>query len=282
MKEKLLSLAWGKSGHVGKKLAATFASTGTPAFFVHPSEALHGDLGMMTSEDALLLIAYSGETQEVLEVARYARRHEIPVVAITGNTASTLSELSGFTLDGKVSGEADSLGLAPTSSSTLALALGDALAVALMRSKGFTEKDFATFHPGGKLGRRLSHVSDYMRVPSEGSFLGVDSNFHDALEAVTKDNFGIAAVVNAQHELVGAVTDGDIRRLLLTKDLGSLNVKVNEFMSSEPKTLVKSVLAVDAVDIMNKHSITSIFVVDSAKRPEGILRMHDLLAAKVV
>lgn len=279
---KVIVSGMGKSGHVGKKLAATFASTGTPAFFVHPSEALHGDLGMMTQADALLLIAYSGETLEVLEVAKYARRHQISVVAITGNTSSTLSELSDFILDGKVSGEADSLGLAPTSSSTLALALGDALAVALMRSKGFTEKDFATVHPGGKLGRRLSHVSDYMRIPSKASYLGVESNFHDALEAVTKDNFGIAAVVNAEHKLVGAVTDGDIRRLLLSQDLGSLKVKVGEFMSSEPKTVTKAILAVDAVDIMNKYSITSIFVVDAADKPVGILRMHDLLAAKVV
>lgn len=279
---KVIVSGMGKSGHVGKKIAATFASTGTSAFFLHPSEALHGDLGMVTENDVLLLIAYSGETQEVIEVAKYARRQNIKLVSITGNKNSTLAELSNFTLNGKVNGEADSLGLAPTSSSTVALALGDALAVSLMRAKGFSEKDFAMFHPGGKLGKRLSHVSDYMRKLDKIEFLSTSSTLHEALEAVTKQNFGIAPVVNDRDELIGAVTDGDIRRVLLKSQADALKLSAETFMSTNPKTTSGSILAIDAVDLMNNASITSLFVVDDRKVPVGVLRMHDLLAAKVI
>jgi arabinose-5-phosphate isomerase len=279
---KVVVCGMGKSGHVGKKLAATFSSTGTPSFFLHPSEALHGDLGMVTEQDALLLIAYSGETSEVIEVAKFARRHSIPIVSISGNINSSLAKHSLVCLDGKVEGEADSLGLAPTSSSTLALALGDALAVALMRAKGFSEKDFAKYHPGGKLGKQLSLVEDYMRKVHLDECLTIKANFHDALEAVTKNNYGISAVIDDENKLIGAVTDGDIRRLLLTKEDKALKSSVAEFMAQSPKTVKPDFLAVDAVDVMNEKAITSLFVLNDLGSPVGILRMHDLLAEKVI
>lgn len=279
---KVVVCGLGKSGHVGRKIAATFASTGTPSFFLHPSEALHGDLGMLHRADLLLAIAYSGETSEVLAVSEYARRHDVPVISITGNLESSLARLSDVALNGNVEGEADGLGLAPTSSSTLALAIGDALAVSAMKARGFTESDFASVHPGGKLGKRLAYVSDFMHPISPNTTLNGDSDFHLALKAVTEQNFGIAAVLDAKGRLIGAVTDGDIRRFLMVHKSRALDKLTHEFMSSSPTFSQKTVLAVDAVDIMNSRAITNLFIVDEHQKPVGLLRMHDLLAAKIV
>jgi len=279
---KVVVSGMGKSGHIGKKLAATFSSTGTPSFYLHPSEALHGDLGMLNNHDLLLLIAYSGETAEVLEVAKFGRRHDIPIISICGNQNSTLAKFSDIFLDGGVGGEADGLDLAPTTSSTLALAIGDALAVTMMKARGFTEADFARYHPGGKLGKRLSLVENYMRPLELQDLIQLSWGFHDVLETVTRHNFGIAAVVSSGGELVGAISDGDIRRLLLSREGQALSSIASEFMSKKPKTIDAKRLAIDAVKEMNDNSITNLFVTDAHDRPLGILRMHDLIANKVI
>lgn len=287
--EKILSITgkvvWsglGKSGHICRKLAATMSSTGTPAFYLHPGEAMHGDLGMLQKGDLLVAVAFSGETQELLEVARYARRRDISVVAITGMLGSSLAQLADVVLDGSVEKEADGLGLAPTSSSTVSLALGDALAVAVMRLRGFNERDFASYHPGGKLGRRLSHVGDHARIFEQGSYLRPEYNFHQALEAVTCQNFGISPVVNDKGELLGSVTDGDLRRFLLKFDSEALKKKVSDLMSVRPKKIAAHCLSVDAVNQMDNNKVTALFVVDEKGQLVGLVRMHDLLEAKII
>ena len=209
---KIVVSGLGKSGHIARKIAATLASTGSPAFFLHPTEALHGDMGMIDKQDVVLAIAHSGETSEVLEVVKHAKRLGIGVISITGKTDSTLEKFSDVGLDASVEIEACPLNLAPTTSSTLTLALGDALAVSLMKSKGFDEHDFAKLHPGGSLGKKLALTSEYMRPEGEFRAVKLNSNFHEILEGITKPNFGIVGVLNEKGELAGAVTDGDLRR----------------------------------------------------------------------
>lgn len=283
---KVVVTGLGKSGHVARKVAATLASTGTSAFFLHPSEALHGDFGMLQRSDCLLAIAYGGETNEVLEVCRFARRVGIPVVAITGKPESTLGRLAHFVLDGSVSREADPLNLAPTCSSTVAMALGDALAVSLMRAKGFTPQDFASLHPGGSLGRRLSLVKDHMHSGDKLPTVEATADFHTVLEAVTFHNFGITAVLGDRGSLVGAISDGDLRRALLRLDAAALSCRARDLMSAKPKTIVDSALALDALALMNSGTrpFTSLFVTSAANpdRAIGLVRLHDLLAAKIL
>lgn len=282
---KVVITGLGKSGHVGRKIASTLASTGTPAFFLHPSEALHGDLGMVTSDDAVIGIAFGGETIEVLEVVKHARRVGCNVIAITGKIESSLAKLAHFTLDGSISREVCPLNLAPTASTAVALALGDALAMCLMKQRGFTSQDFAVLHPGGSIGRRLSCVGDHMRAT------GVDlptvsetQDFHIVLEAVTRKNFGIVPVLDPKGQLVGAISDGDIRRSLLHKGAKALSLTAKEIMTPNPRTVASTMIALEAFQIMEKHQITSLFVVDDSttKVLQGIVRMHDLLAAKIV
>ncbi len=277
---KVVVSGLGKSGHVGRKIAATLASTGTSAFFLHPSEALHGDLGMVQDKDILLLIAFGGETRETLEVANFAKRHNIPVIAITGKPSSSLARLASICLDGSVSREACHLNLAPTSSTTVAMALGDALAVALMRARGFKEKDFASFHPDGSLGRQLSLVSDHMR--RDMLTLSPDDSFGRVLEVITAHNYGIAAVYNPKRQLLGAITDGDLRRALLNKREEVFILRANDLMTVNPKTIDSSRLALDAVKVMEENRVTSLFVLNESQAIVGLIRMHDLLAAKIV
>lgn len=277
---KVVVSGLGKSGHVGRKIAATFASTGTPAFFLHPSEALHGDLGMVQSQDILLLLAFGGETRETLEVANFGRRHNIPMIAITGRPQSTLAKIATVVLDGSVSREACHLNLAPSSSTTVAMALGDALAIALMRARGFKEKDFARFHPDGSLGRQLSLVSDHMR--RDMLTLAVDDSITRVLEVITAHNYGIAAVYDTQQRLAGAITDGDLRRALLSKKEEVFHLKASDLMTHAPKTILPGLLALDAVKMMEDYRVTSLFVVDDRQSVVGLIRMHDLLAAKIV
>jgi arabinose-5-phosphate isomerase len=279
---KVVLSGLGKSGHIARKLAATMASTGTPAFYLHPGEAMHGDLGVLQKGDLLLAIAYSGETAELLEVAKYARRRGVFVVSITGKLNSPLAELSDAVLDGSIDKEADGLGLAPTNSSTVALGLGDALAIAVMRQRKFTDHDFAAYHPGGKLGKRLSHVRDQMKVFERASLLLPTDDFHGALKAVTCQNFGIAPVLSVQGDIVGTVTDGDLRRALLKYDASALSKNVSDLMNSKPKTILSSRRSVDAVNDMDQNKITSLLVVNDAGKLEGIVRMHDLLEAKII
>ena len=283
----------GKSGHIARKTAATLASTGTPATYLHPSEALHGDLGLLKEGDWLIAIAFGGETWEVLEVVKYARRLGMPVIAITGQRASALANLADHLLDGSIEREACPMNLAPTSSSTVALALGDALAVSVMRARGFVAKDFAGIHPGGSLGRRLSLVKDHMHTGENLPQVSPEATFHDVLEAVTRKNYGIAAVLAADGSMLGAISDGDLRRILLKVGSGALSMQAREFMNTKPKVIAGDRPAVDAILKMEESRITSLFVFDQGAEESspaaekstfiiGIIRMHDLLAAKIV
>lgn len=281
---KVVVTGLGKSGHVGRKIASTLSSTGTSAAFLHPSEALHGDFGMLQKSDCLLAIAYGGETHEVVEVAKFARRLGIPVIALTGKAESSLAQLATFVMDAHVSREADPLNLAPTCSSTVTMALGDALAVSLMRARGFGHGDFAFLHPGGSLGRRLSRVGDHMHSGTSLPRLEVDADFHTVLKAVTVDNFGIAAVIDGQGHLVGAISDGDLRRSLLALGAGALECRAADLMSPKPKVIKESALALDAVRQMNEAKISRLFVVDHQDDHlvKGLVRLQDLLIAKIL
>lgn len=280
MKGSLVVTGLGKSGQVGRKLSSTFSSTGTKSVFLHPSEALHGDFGMVSDADVLLALAYKGETYEVLEVCRFARRQQIPIISITGKANSSLAQLSDIVIEANIESEACPLGLAPTVSSTLALALGDALAMAVMQEKGFTERDFARLHPGGSLGRVLSTVSDQMR--REVSVVPGHLNFKAVLSSVMAHNFGVAAVVDEQQRLVGVITDGDLRRALAEFDAGALEKSASQLMSKDPKTVKPEALALDAVRVMEKFKCTSLFVEGEDKKPIGLVRLHDLLEAKII
>lgn len=268
----------GKSGHVGCKIAATFASTGTPAFFVHPGEASHGDLGMIARDDAVLAISNSGETAELAHIIAYTRRFQIPLIAITSAADSSLSNNSDVALILPQTPEACPHGLAPTTSTTMTLALGDALAVALLDRKGFSASDFRQFHPGGKLGQRLSKVRDLMHLGDELPLCSRQTSMGDALVVMTSRRFGCVGVQGETGQLVGVITDGDLRRHM---GPGLLSQSVTEVMTSDPVTTTGDTLAAAALELMNRRAITALFVLDE-QRPVGILHIHDLLRAGVV
>lgn len=279
-KGKVVVAGLGKSGHVGRKISATFASTGTSSFFLHPAEALHGDLGMMDANDVLLAIAFGGETQETVAVAKAARRNGQKIIVICGKPESSLVKLADVFIHGGVSREACPLNLAPTSSTTVAMALGDALAVSLMKARGFREEDFAQYHPGGSLGRKLSLVQEHMKkLPLS---LKTTDGFERILEVIASQNYGIAAVLDDQQNLVGAITDGDLRRALVAKEESVFKLDAKDFVRAKPKTISDQTLAVDAVSFMEKHSISTVFVENSSGQMMGVVRMYDLLAAKIV
>jgi arabinose-5-phosphate isomerase len=277
---KVVISGLGKSGHVGRKIAATLASTGTAAFFLHPSEALHGDLGMLQEQDVLLAIAFGGETRETIEVARFARRRSIPVIALCGRGQSSLAQLADVFLDGSVEREACPLNLAPTSSTIVAMGLGDALAIAIMRSRGFEKQDFAQFHPDGSLGRSLSLVTEHMRTDLLPIF--EDDDFDRILDVITSHNYGIAGVFDKNQKLLGAITDGDLRRAMKSAREKVFALRARDFMTKNPKTIRDQSLALDAVKVMEQNRITSLFVVNGKGGLSGLIRMHDLLAAKIV
>ncbi len=274
----------GKSGHIARKIAATLSSTGSPSLFLHPSEALHGDLGVVTAKDCLLAIAYGGETSEVLEVARYAKRTGVQVIALTGKIDSSLAKSADVVLNGSVKQEACALNLAPTSSSTVALALGDALAIATMRARGFAADDFARLHPNGSLGRKLSRVADYMRKGEELPTIGLTAGFHEILHKVTNPNFGICAVLDQKQDLAGVITDGDLRRALLEFGAATLGKSAQDLLRKSPKTILASALIEEAIKKMEEFKITALLAIDPTAKPNvvGLLRMHDLLAAKMI
>ena len=280
-KGKVVVTGLGKSGHVARKIAATLASTGTSACFLHPTEGLHGDIGMLVEKDVLIAIAFGGETREVVGVARFARRIGVPVIAITGRAQSTLASLATHLVDASVEKEACSLNLAPTSSSTVSLALGDALAVALMDARGFSHQEFAQLHPEGSLATKLSVVSEHLREYQTTDWLTRDEGFYNVLEKVTRHNFGIAPVVGDARELIGCVTDGDVRRAVLKLEAAVFSKCAGDLMAKNPKSVPADALAVDALRLMEENKVTALFVVDEG-RPIGIVRLHDLLAAKVV
>lgn len=272
----------GKSGHIGGKIAATLASTGTPSFFVHPGEASHGDLGMMMGGDVVLAISNSGETDELLTILPMIKRLGIPLITMTGNAGSRLSVQADVNLDIGVEKEACPLNLAPTTSTTVTLALGDALAVSLLGVRGFTAEDFARSHPGGKLGRRLLlTVGDLMHLADRIPKVAPDAVLRDVLVEISKKSLGFAAVVDAEDHLLGVYTDGDLRRTL-DQDVSIKEVCVQSVMTVPGASIQAAALAVEALNLMEEKSIFALPVVDSGDRVIGALHMHDLLRAGVV
>jgi arabinose-5-phosphate isomerase len=264
----------GKSGHIGRKIAATLASTGTPAYFIHPGEASHGDLGMIKPSDAILLLSWSGETVELADIITFSRRFQIGLVAITSNANSALGREADVVLALPKSEEACPNGLAPTTSTTMQLAIGDALAVALLEAKGFTAHDFRTFHPGGKLGAILTYARDIMHGEDRLPLIQAGESMSEAIMTMTAKGFGCVAVLDDDGCMAGVITDGDLRRHM-GPDL--IMMPVEGVMNRHPKTITGDVLAAEALEILNSRKITSLFVVDDQKRPRGIVHMHDLL-----
>jgi arabinose-5-phosphate isomerase len=274
---RVIVTGMGKSGHIARKIAATLSSTGTPSQFVHPAEASHGDLGMVTSSDAVLALSNSGETAELSDILGFARRWNIPVIGITMKAESALGSAADVTLALPKTAEAGAMGLAPTTSTTMMLALGDALAIGLYERKGLSAEDFHALHPGGKLGQILIRVGNLMHVGEEVPLIGIDGAMSQALLIMTAKTFGCVGVVGSNGELVGIVTDGDLRRHMGPNLLGE---RVGDVMTKGPLTIRANALAAEAVRVMNERSITSLFVVDGTK-PAGIVRLHDCLKAGV-
>ncbi|MGW8390186.1 KpsF/GutQ family sugar-phosphate isomerase [Pseudoduganella sp. HUAS MS19] len=272
----------GKSGHIGKKIAATLASTGTPALFVHPAEAAHGDLGMVTPEDVVIAISYSGEAAELMAILPVVKRMGGHVIAMTGKPQSSLARLADVHLDVSVAKEACPMNLAPTASTTVTLALGDAVAVALLELRGFKEEDFARSHPGGALGRRLlTHVRDVMRKDGAIPAVGPETRLPDALLEITQKGMGMTAIVDAANKPVGVFTDGDLRRMI--ENVQDFNkVVIKDVMHLNPRTVGPDQLAVDAVAVMEEFRINQMLVVDPDGTLVGALHIHDLTRAKVI
>ena len=263
----------GKSGHVGQKIAATFASTGTPAFFVHPSEASHGDLGMVTRSDLILALSWSGETVELKPIITYSRRFAVPLVAITSQAESALGQQADVVLLLPRAKEACPHGLAPTTSTTMQLALGDGLAIALLEARGVAAHDFKVFHPGGSLGANLKHVSDIMHRGDRLPLIQSGESMAEALVAMTEKSFGCVGVIDARGRLIGVVTDGDLRRHM---GANLISAKVDDVMTAKPRTIAPTMLTSAALELINSSRITALFVLEKQK-PVGLVHVHDLL-----
>lgn len=272
----------GKSGFVANKIAATLASTGTPALFLHPAEGIHGDLGMVVRGDVVIAISNSGETNEIVDLLPAIKRLGVKLISLVGNLNSTLARMSDISLDAGVAEEACPLGLAPTASTTAALAMGDALAVVLLEARGFKEEDFALCHPGGSIGRRLLvKVKDLMHEGREVPIVQDDALMKDAILEITGKKLGVTSVVNSRGELVGILTDGDLRRAL-ERGGNVLPHGVSTYMTRNPKVIDEEELAAKALQVMESHSITSLLIVDSQRHVKGIIHMHDILKSGVV
>jgi arabinose-5-phosphate isomerase len=272
----------GKSGHIGRKIASTLASTGTPAYFVHPAEASHGDLGMITRDDVLIALSNSGESAELLTIVPFIKRQGAKLISITGKPESTLAREADAHLDAGVEQEACPLNLAPTASTTAALAMGDALAVALLDARGFGAEDFARSHPGGSLGRRLlTHVRDVMRTGSAVPAVTPESRVADAILEISRGGIGMTAVIGPKHQVLGVFTDGDLRRAF-AKNLDLRTLTVADIMGHQPRTIGPDKLAVAAVEMMEQFKINQLPVVDEHGTLMGALNMHDLFQAKVI
>jgi len=279
---RVVVMGMGKSGHIGRKIAATLASTGTPAMFVHPGEASHGDLGMITAVDVVLAISNSGESEELTVILPTLRRLQVRVIALTGGVQSALARHADVVLDSSVAQEACPLNLAPTASTTAQLAMGDALAVALLDARGFKPEDFARSHPGGSLGRKLlTHVADVMRSGDAVPSVRPDASLSELMREMSAKGLGASAVVDAQQRVLGIFTDGDLRRLI-EKGADLRAMSAADVMHANPRHLVSSALAVEAVALMEQHQITSVLVVDEAGRLCGALNTNDLMRAKVI
>jgi arabinose-5-phosphate isomerase len=279
---RVVVMGMGKSGHVGRKIAATLASTGTPAMFVHPAEASHGDLGMIKSVDLVVAISNSGESAELNVILPMLKRQGVPLIAITGGLTSTLAQHATITLNSSVAKEACPLNLAPTASTTAQLALGDALAVSLLDARGFKAEDFARSHPGGSLGRKLlTHVSDVMRSGDDVPKVFASASFNDLMRQMSAKSVGASAIVDALDHVVGIFTDGDLRRLI-EKGVDLRNLVANDVMHRTPRTVKATELAVATAELMELHSITSVLVTDSDNKLCGIVHIGDLMRAKVI
>ena len=272
----------GKSGHIGSKIAATLASTGTPAMFVHPGEASHGDLGMIKAVDVVLAISNSGESDELVSILPVLKRLGVPLIAMTGGMNSALAQHADVVLDSSVSKEACPLNLAPTASTTAQLALGDALAVALLDARGFKAEDFARSHPGGSLGRRLlTHVSDVMRKDDQVPRVLPTAGFSELMQEMSRKGLGASAIVNEAQQIMGIFTDGDLRRLI-EKGLDLRSLLAKDVMHANPRTVKQNALAVEAAELMEQFKITSVLVVNDAGQLSGALNTNDLMRAKVI
>jgi arabinose-5-phosphate isomerase len=275
---RVIVTGMGKSGHIARKIASTLASTGTPALFVHPAEASHGDLGMIAPGDAVIALSNSGDTAELAHVLAYTRRFRIPLVALTRRSESALADAADVALVLPASAEACTLGLAPTTSTTMMLALGDAIAVALLERKGFSTEDFQTLHPGGQLGRQLLRVADIMHEGEAVPLVKRGTSMADTILIITAKSFGCAGVTDEAGHLIGIITDGDLRRHMGSRLLAE---RVETVMTQTPKTIRPQALAAEALGQMNAQAITSLFVVDDTWHPLGILHIHDCLRAGV-
>lgn len=272
----------GKSGLIGKKIAATLASTGKPAFFLHPAEGVHGDLGMVCRGDLIIAISNSGETQEIIRILPVLKRLNIILISLVGNHRSTLARNSDLFIDISVKEEACSMGLIPTASTTAALAMGDALAIALLEKNGFKEEDFASFHPGGSLGKRLlMKVEDVMHKGDKIPVVSEDTLMKDAIYEISSKKLGVTIVMDNDDRISGIITDGDLRRLLV-KEVDILHKRAGEVMTRNPKTIDRDSLAAKAVGVMENHKITSLVVADKTGKIEGIVHLHDLLELGVI
>jgi arabinose-5-phosphate isomerase len=279
---RVVVMGMGKSGHIGRKITATLASTGTPAMFVHPAEASHGDLGMIKAVDVVLAISNSGESEELTAILPVLKRQGVPLIAITGGLASTLARHADVTLDSSVEKEACPLNLAPTASTTAQLALGDALAVALLDARGFKAEDFARSHPGGALGRRLlTHVSDVMRAGGDVPMVRPETPFTDLMREMSAKGLGASAIVDADRQVLGIFTDGDLRRLV-EKGQDLRGATAREVMHPHPRTIRHDALAVEAAELMEQNRITSVLVIDAAGQLCGAVNTNDLMRAKVI
>lgn len=281
-KGKIVVTGMGKSGHIGSKIAATFASTGSPSFFVHPAELSHGDFGMLSKDDVILALSFSGETDELKKVLTSIKRSGLKLISVTGKEDSTLSENSDVALFIKIEKEACPLNLAPTASTTATLALGDALAVTLMQAKEFTKEDFAKSHPGGSLGKKLITICDVMRKNTDIPKVKKDSSFESIVKEINSKKLGFTTVIDSKEKLIGSITDGDIRRAFLSHQTDLASKLACDLMNTSPKTINKDDLAVSALNIMEEFRISDLIVVDKEMNIIGIVDLKDLLKAGII
>ena len=275
-KGRVVVSGMGKSGLVGRKISATLSSTGTPSFFLHPAEALHGDLGMLARGDAMLAVSYGGETDEIIQLLEALKRLEMPIVTLTGKTHSTLAEASDVVVDVSVKEEACTMNLAPTASTTVAMAVGDALAVALLERRHFRQDDFAALHPAGRLGKKLLRVEHVMHAGEAMPRVNLDTPMPDVFHEMSAKKLGMTTVLEADGRLAGILTDGDLRRLMEKHHGAVLEMRAGDCMTKSPQTIGPHVLASEALNVMEKRKITSIVVVDEARGALGVVHLHDL------
>jgi len=278
---RVIVTGMGKSGIICRKIAATLASTGTPAFFLHPAEAIHGDLGVLQADDVVLALSYSGETDELLRLLETIKRLGARLIAMTGDCRSTLARAADVALDCRVSEEACPLNLVPTASTTAALALGDALAMTLLAAKGFRQEDFANLHPGGKLGKRLMRAEQLMHGGADAPIVSTTTRMHDVMHEMSHKKLGMTCVVDDRQRLAGIVTDGDLRRLML-KGSDFLQQTAGDVMTRQPVTVRRDTLAAEALHVLEQRKITAVVVVDDAQQVQGVLHLHDLWRTEMI